>query len=486
MTVVISRRSSTKTTFIVKTAVSLGAILLLMSLVTSFVPSSFAKVRPYSKTRIVQNGLRLSIVERSERPLISFHILVRAGSKYDPDGKSGLASVTAQMLRQGAGSRKAEEFQRLIDSIGVRLRIEVTRDAVEISATCLRKELLSCTRLLRDMLMEQRFEEASFARQIQRSVSAALQAKDAGHATLSDFAFQQFFSDVAYGNSPLGDVEQLSSITLEDVKAFYQRFYAPDRISIVAAGAVSAKDYVTEISQTFSPYHKNKHPEKDISAKLNARRTDSLELFLLDTPGASGAKIGFFALCDSAKDTRAFGAELMLSHLLAGFPELSFLGRKLGSEDLVSNLRAEMPFSADQTLMEIQMDCTSDRVVDAVKETLSTLRVLRESRISKREIEEGKKFYRGFYALGFETAHDVTERFAELMRADLSFKGHDTLLTELNDLTQADLRMTSERIFAPSHLIVVIRGDASQYAEDLRDFGAVRVVSAREANGKSR
>ncbi len=445
--------------------------------------TSVAKVRPYTKFRVLQNLIRLNLVERPERPLIEFRILIRAGSKYDPEGKSGLASVTAGMLRQGAGPRSGAEFQRLIDSIGVRMRIEVTRDVVDISVSVLRKELLSGTRLIRDLLMEQRFEQESLTRQLQRSVSAVNQANDAGYRTLSNFAYRHFFPNDAYGNPPLGSAEQIASITLNDVEAFYKRFYAPDRISIVVAGDISAKEYINKIHEALTPYPKNKHIEKDLPIHVNTSETDSLKFYLLDTPEAEGAKIGFFALCDSANDTRAFGSELMVAHLLAGFPELSFLGRRLvGDVNLVSNLSANLNFAPGPTLMEIKMDCTGDKVVDAVHETVAALKLLSETRVSKRELEEGKNFYRGFYALGFETAKDVTERFAELIQANIKVKkGHDTLLTELNLLTQADLRETSEKIFSPSHLIVVVRGDAKVFAEYLRAYGTVEIIPSRKS-----
>jgi zinc protease len=445
--------------------------------------SSSAKVRPYFKSRMLQNGIRLNLVERTERPLVEFRILIRAGSRYDPEGKSGLASVTASMLRQGAGSRDALEFQRLIDSIGVRMRIEVTRDLVDISVTVLRKELLSGTHLISDLLMEQQFEAESFERQLQRSVSAVHQSNDADYTALSDFAYQRFFSNDTYGNPPLGSPEQLNSITLADVEQFYERFYAPDRISIIVAGDISAKEYINKIHEALSPYPKNKNREKYSAPEVETYEGDSLEIFLLDTPGAEGARIGFFALCDSASDTQTFGAQLMLAHLLAGFPELSFLGRRLVADvDIVSNLRAQLEFAPGPTLMEIQMDCTGDRVVDAIHETIAALDLLRETRVSKRELEEGKNYYRGYYALGFETAKSVTERFAEILQANIRLKkGHDTLLTELSLLTQSDLRETSEIIFSPARLKIVVRGDAREYAEDLRAYGAVQVISSREA-----
>src|SRR5437867_8706243 len=58
-------------------------------------------------TRQLANGLKLMIVEQHELPLADFVLLVGSGGTADPLGKTGVANLTAAMLREGTTTRKS-------------------------------------------------------------------------------------------------------------------------------------------------------------------------------------------------------------------------------------------------------------------------------------------------------------------------------------------------------------------------------------------
>src|SRR5437588_7405996 len=58
-------------------------------------------------TRQLANGLKLLIVEQHELPLADFVLLVGSGGTADPSGKTGIANLTATMLREGTTTRKS-------------------------------------------------------------------------------------------------------------------------------------------------------------------------------------------------------------------------------------------------------------------------------------------------------------------------------------------------------------------------------------------
>src|SRR5262245_56315308 len=58
------------------------------------------KLPPYKKVKL-KNGMSVLLMEQHEVPIISFNFIVRAGSVADPQGKEGLASLTAGSLRKG-------------------------------------------------------------------------------------------------------------------------------------------------------------------------------------------------------------------------------------------------------------------------------------------------------------------------------------------------------------------------------------------------
>ena len=67
-------------------------------------PAPGLRVPPIQK-RTLSNGIPVWVVESREVPLVQVNLLVLAGSGDDPAGKFGVASLTAGMLDEGAGSR---------------------------------------------------------------------------------------------------------------------------------------------------------------------------------------------------------------------------------------------------------------------------------------------------------------------------------------------------------------------------------------------
>ena len=76
---------------------------------------------PVRKERLA-SGLHLWCVERSTLPLVSFLLVVPAGSASDPAALAGLASFTGDMLDEGSGSLSAIEVQEALARILVPAR----------------------------------------------------------------------------------------------------------------------------------------------------------------------------------------------------------------------------------------------------------------------------------------------------------------------------------------------------------------------------
>src|SRR4051812_6359984 len=72
-------------------------------------------------TRQLANGLKLMIVEHHELPLADFVLLVGSGTTADPSNKTGVANLTAAMLREGTTTRKSLEIADQISFLGISL-----------------------------------------------------------------------------------------------------------------------------------------------------------------------------------------------------------------------------------------------------------------------------------------------------------------------------------------------------------------------------
>ena len=76
------------------------------------------------------------VVEAHKVPLVQVNLVIMAGSGDDPPGKFGVASLTAAMLDEGAGSRSSLEIADAVDYLGAEL---VTTSSSDASAVRVRR-----------------------------------------------------------------------------------------------------------------------------------------------------------------------------------------------------------------------------------------------------------------------------------------------------------------------------------------------------------
>src|SRR6266478_4679009 len=93
----------------------------LLVLLSLAVPAAFAQdwVKfPAYRRLVLPNGVTLLLLEKHSAPLVSFTVTLKTGSTSDPAGKEGLADITNDLLRKGAGTRTATQIAEDLDFIG--------------------------------------------------------------------------------------------------------------------------------------------------------------------------------------------------------------------------------------------------------------------------------------------------------------------------------------------------------------------------------
>jgi zinc protease len=83
-------------------------------------PAPSLRLPPVQK-RTLSNGLPVWVVEMHEVPVVDVTLIIKSGAAVDPAGKYGLASFTAAMLDEGAGTRGSLELADAIDFLGASL-----------------------------------------------------------------------------------------------------------------------------------------------------------------------------------------------------------------------------------------------------------------------------------------------------------------------------------------------------------------------------
>jgi len=188
-------------------------------------------------------GAKVYLVQTKTLPMVDIEISIDAGDRYDPVGKSGLASMTAELMNYGARTERGvlteAQIADEIADLGANLGISVGGERAIIRIRSLsRKDLRDrAVRLTSAMLSSPTYDEKILEREKQRSITELLEAD-----TKPESVLERRFRKSVYGDYPLGEsptVKSVGSVGVSDLSKFHQQFYRGNRMIVSIVGDVN-------------------------------------------------------------------------------------------------------------------------------------------------------------------------------------------------------------------------------------------------------
>ncbi len=183
-------------------------------------------------------------------PLVALRLQFDVGSIHDPAGKEGLATLTALMI--GQAGTQTHSYTALIEALypmSASIDASTDREVTAIGGTVHRDTLAGYTALLEEAMLKPAFSQEDFQRNKDQLIGALTSSLRSNDEMLGlELLQQKLFQGHPYGHSPLGTVEGLKHITLDDVKQFYRDHYTRANLTLGVAGGYPA-DYVAHLTR---------------------------------------------------------------------------------------------------------------------------------------------------------------------------------------------------------------------------------------------
>ncbi len=200
------------------------------------------------------SGTGIEVVElpSASSPLVAIRLQFHVGSMHDPAGKEGLASLTAAMIGDaGTQKRSYNDLVEALYPMAAGINGNTDREVTLIAGTVHRDKLAEYTTLLEEAVLTPGFSQADFDRNREQLVSGLTNGLRSNDEALGlELIQDEIYQGHPYGHSPVGTVDGLKNITLDDVKSFYQQNYTQSRLMLGVAGGYPS-DYVAKLKQAF-------------------------------------------------------------------------------------------------------------------------------------------------------------------------------------------------------------------------------------------
>ncbi|MES2317143.1 MAG: pitrilysin family protein [Pseudomonadota bacterium] len=182
------------------------------------------------------------LVQASKLPQIRFKLLFAAGSAHDPQGKEGLAALTAMMVGSaGSSERKVDEVTKALFPMAGSFNEQTDKEMTTFTGSIHKDNWNQYLDITMPMLLSPGFREEDFKR-LKDSLKNSLQVdlKDNNEEELGKERLQtNVFAGTPYGHPVLGSLKGIDAITLDDVKDFYKKAYTQGALKVGISGAVN-------------------------------------------------------------------------------------------------------------------------------------------------------------------------------------------------------------------------------------------------------
>ncbi len=248
-----------------------NAFLLLILFALAF--PTFAQMKESKITAKAQeNNMKsldsANVFQPSKSPIVSMRIQFLTGSTSDPQGKEGVASLTAAMIANG-GSKNltydeiVAQFYPMAAGFGWQADKEMTTFIGQTHVDNLPKYYS----LVRQMLLEPGFRPEDFSRLKQDAINFLKTGlRESNDEELGkERLYNVIYAGTIYENHSMGKVSSLEKLTLQDVKDFYAKNYTRANLVLGLSGGFEQK-FSDELAADFAKLPKGEKTMQKIAA----------------------------------------------------------------------------------------------------------------------------------------------------------------------------------------------------------------------------
>ncbi|KAF0117096.1 MAG: peptidase M16 [Rhodospirillaceae bacterium] len=398
-------------------------------------------------------GIEAWLIEDHATPILTMNFLFRGGAALDPAGRTGLATMVAALVTEGAGEWDSGDFQTNLERLSIRLGFTADHDTFNGSLQTLTKNRETAFALLKLALTAPRFDADAVERvrvQIQAAIAESAENPD---TVAAETWCAKMFPGHPYGRSAYGTPEDLAVITQADLKEFVARRLGRDAVIIGVAGDIAPAPLAILLDQAFGTLPARTQPFSIPAASPKA--SGQVTVVKKDIP-QSVAVFGHGGIAMTDPD---WYAASLVNHILGGHPISSRLGNEVReNRGLSYSVGSTLSFYDQAALIQGSVATQNSRFNDSLAIIRAEWRKMAEHGPIATELADAKTYLTGSWPLALDGTDQMADILVDMQRYDWGLEYLDKRNDHLERVTLADARRVAARLLNPDALEVVIVG----------------------------
>jgi zinc protease len=406
------------------------------------------------------------VVPTSRLPLVDFRLVARAGSVNDPVGKEGVASLTADLLTQGAGKRTAKQLADDIEFVGGSLTAGPGAEQMVVTCEVLKKDLSLGLELFRDVIVTPTFSAEDFDRKKEEALGQIASDKSEPSVIADNAMSRWFWTDSPLGHPPIGWESSVKSLTRDDVVKFHRAYLTPERSVLVIVGDVDAAALVASLKTAFAGWKSaGAAPTTDPYGPAAAIKGRTVRV--INKPEATQTQIRM--MCPSVPRNHPDWYALQVANTICGDGFTSRLVNAIRVEQgLTYSISSQFQQRRAAGAFRISTFTRNDQLRKCVDATLVVVKKLVDEGPTDAELDKARNYLKGQYPLGLQAPDELAGEIANVEFFNLPQDFIASYPEKIGAVTMADVKRVLKTYFCTDDLkiLVVSNGELAKKALD--------------------
>ena len=409
----------------------------------------------------IEGGPLLVVQEDHAVEMFNVRALTFGGVRLEQPSDNGINSLLTDMLVRGTSDLSAMDIAMQVESMASSISGISGRNTFGIALTGLSKYLAPCLDLMASCWFDAQIPQDEFEREKLLHIQHIKSRQDQlGSVNFDRFA-GAYFGDHPYSMPVSGTVESASSLTAEDLRAYFAQTIRTQRLALVVVGDVDAGQIAQEVRKRFTGQPASFEPAATAAFEPPSERT----LVVGDLDKNQGhVMVGFDAPRVGSDDRYALD---VLHSILSGQGGRLFMDLR-DKQSLAYSVYASMVMGLEASTFTINIGTSPEKIEQAVRGIFQQVHALHADGVSDEEIEEAKRNLIGSHDIGLQRGSSRAMSIA----LDVLYGQGPKRMFEYSDrieaVTESDVQRVIQTYLDPERAVVAItKPEATSIQEDL-------------------
>ncbi len=445
-------------------------------------PNPFVKVPDFTQ-ETAPNGLKIVASKNDEIPVINMQLYVECGHRMESKEKAGVANLLSDMLNESTAKYTAEEKAAKLAQLGAEISAATTQDNLVINISTPTKNLTPVMEMLEEVLLRPRFDNEDFERNKKQTLEGIKNQSTQAAVIANNVMNKLMYGDNSIMSIPvIGNVKTVESITLDDVKKYYEANFKPNISSFIVTG-----DYDKVILNTSTQFLRTawRGQARDKSEVLQPMKKAANVLYLVDKENAPQSEIRIGYLSQAYDATGDYYKSRIMNYSLGGAFNSRINLNLREKRGFTYGARAGFQGGKQPGLFVASAGVKGPNTDSSIVEFMSELKRFADEGITDEELAFTKSALSQADALKYETGFQKAGFLKNIIDYNLSKTYVEDQNAILKNISKSEINGIAKKYIPYKDMMIVTVGDKKTNFDKLKALGYQIVEVDTDGNIKN-